>query len=447
MLNKKLDLYLKENYYPFHMPGSKRTNMLRNDLPYGRDLTEIDGFDNLNDPKDIFVSMENRLSKIYDVNKTIISTNGSTSGLLSVIRALTYDNQNILIERSSHKAVYNACELNKLDVSYIDIITNEISAIVDINYDDFEKKISSKNFSCVVITSPSYEGYILDLDKIYKLCNKHSTKLVVDMAHGSHFPLTDCYNISFDVAITSFHKNLSALTPAAAVLVNDLDIYDEVKRNMAIFQTSSPSYVILQSIDEMIEKFSTFNKLYENLMNNLLYLYSQDFKNLQVVDCDSKDSTKILVSTNNTNISGRELARKLKEEKIEIEMTYPNYVLLISTIFDRKDGFDKLIKALYKIDKSITKLSNKSNFTFKIPRKSMEIYECIHSNKKIYKLYDSIGKICGDFIYAYPPGIPMLVPGELIDEDIIKNIKFLLANNINMNFSDENISCINWQNL
>ncbi|EGC82599.1 hypothetical protein HMPREF9290_1404 [Anaerococcus prevotii ACS-065-V-Col13] len=146
MLNKKLDLYLKENYYPFHMPGSKRTNMLRNDLPYERDLTEIDGFDNLNDPKDIFVSMENWLSKIYDVKKTIISTNGSTSGLLSVIRALTYDNQNILIERSSHKAVYNACELNKLDVSYIDIITNEISAIVDINYDDFEKKYLVKIF-------------------------------------------------------------------------------------------------------------------------------------------------------------------------------------------------------------------------------------------------------------------------------------------------------------
>ncbi|WP_255263183.1 hypothetical protein [Anaerococcus prevotii] len=73
----------------------------------------------------------------------------------------------------------------------------------------------------------------------------------------------------------------------------------------------------------------------------------------------------------------------------------------------------------------------------------MEIYECIHRNKKNYKLYDSIGKICGDFIYAYPPGIPILVPGELIDEDIIKNIKFLLANNINMNISDENISCIN----
>ena len=212
---------------------------------------------------------------------------------------------------------------------------------------------------------------------------------------------------------------------------------------MAIFQTSSPSYVILQSIDEMIEKFSTFNKLYENLMNNLLYLYSQDFKNLQVIDCDSKDNTKILVSTNNTNISGRELARKLKEKKIEIEMAYPNYVLLISTIFDRKDGFDKLIKALYKIDKSTTKLSNKSNFIFKIPRKSMEIYECIHRNKKNYKLYDSIGKICGDFIYAYPPDIPILVPGELIDEDIIKNIKILLANNINMNISDENISCIN----
>ena len=212
---------------------------------------------------------------------------------------------------------------------------------------------------------------------------------------------------------------------------------------MAIFQTSSPSYVILQSIDEMIEKFPSFHKMYDNLINNLLYLYKNDFKNLQVIDSSLKDKSKILISTNKTNISGSELASLLREEKIEIEMAYPNYVLLISTIFDRKEGFIRLTDALNKIDRNITNLDQKSSFTFKIPQKSLEIYECIHRNKKIYKLYDSIGKICGDFIYAYPPGIPILVPGELIDEDIIKNIKFLLANNINMNISDENISCIN----
>src|SRR5699024_4737223 len=124
MLNENLDLYLNEGYYPFHMPGSKRSKILRSDLPYRRDLTEIYGFDNLNDPEDIFIQMEERLAQIYRVNKAIISTNGSTSGILSTIRAFTRDRKNILIQRSSHKSVYNACELNSLNVSYINIVTD-----------------------------------------------------------------------------------------------------------------------------------------------------------------------------------------------------------------------------------------------------------------------------------------------------------------------------------
>ena len=259
MLNEKLDLYLKEGYYPFHMPGSKRSKILRSDLPYRRDLTEIYGFDNLNDPEDIFIQMEERLAQIYRVNKAIISTNGSTSGILSTIRALCRDNKNILIQRSSHKSVYNACELNSLNVSYINIVTDEQLAIKDIDYENLEEKLKEKNYQALVLTSPSYEGYLLDLKRIYKLCRENNTKLILDMAHGSHLPLTNLYDNSFDLAITSFHKNLSALTPSAAVLINDMEYFDEIKRNMAIFQTSSPSYVILQSIDEMIEKFESFD--------------------------------------------------------------------------------------------------------------------------------------------------------------------------------------------
>ena len=108
MLNKKLDEYLKSDYYPFHMPGSKRTDILRKDLPYQRDLTEIDGFDNLNDPKDILLELNKKIADIYGVKDAIISTNGSTCGILAAIRALTYQNKNILIQRTSHKAVYNA---------------------------------------------------------------------------------------------------------------------------------------------------------------------------------------------------------------------------------------------------------------------------------------------------------------------------------------------------
>lgn len=442
MLNDKLDLYFNEGYYPFHMPGSKRSKILRSDLPYRRDLTEIYGFDNLNDPEDIFIQMEERLAQIYRVNKAIISTNGSTSGILSTIRALCRDNKNILIQRSSHKSVYNACELNSLNVSYINIVTDNQLAIKDIDYGNLEEKLKEENYQVLVLTSPSYEGYILDLKKVYKLCRENKTKLILDMAHGSHLPLTKYYDNSFDVAITSFHKNLSALTPSAAVLINDMEYFVEIKRNMAIFQTSSPSYVILQSIDEMIERFESFNSLYKDLEDNIDDLYELKLDNLELVDNPTKDRTKLLISTKNTNISGSDLEKLLRKDKIEIEMSYPDYALLISTIFDTKEGFDRLKKSLRRIDGLLKKENKSYRLDLPIPQKKLEIYEAINYKKKNVKLVNSIGKIAGEFVYAYPPGSPIIAPGEIIEGEILSTIHYMLNNNIHLNIKDEYISVI-----
>lgn len=442
MLNEKLDLYLKEGYYPFHMPGSKRSELLRSDLPYRRDLTEIYGFDNLNDPEDIFVEMEEKLARIYGVKKAIISTNGSTSGILSTIRALCRNNKNILIQRSSHKSVYNACELNSLSVSYINIVTDEQLAIKDIDYENLEEKLKEKNYQALVLTSPSYEGYLLDLKRIYKICRKNRTKLILDMAHGSHLPLTSLYDNSFDVAITSFHKNLSALTPSAAVIINDMEYFDEIKRNMAIFQTSSPSYVILQSIDEMIEKFESFGPLYKKLENKLDDLYRLKLDYLKIIDSTEKDRNKILISTKNANISGSDLEKLLREDKIEIEMSYPDYVLLISTIFDTEEGFDRLKKSLLRIDGLLGRKTKSYRLDLPIPQKKLEIYESINCKKKYVKLEDSLGKIAGEFVYAYPPGSPIIAPGEIIDSEILSTFTYMIDNNIHLNIKDEYISVL-----
>ncbi|WP_282929940.1 aminotransferase class V-fold PLP-dependent enzyme [Anaerococcus sp. Marseille-Q7828] len=436
MLNEKLDQYLREDYYPFHMPGSKRTNILREDIPYKRDLTEINGFDNLNDPKDIFCQMEEKIADIYQVEDAIISTNGSTCGILSTIRALTYENKNILIQRSSHKSVYNAIELNNLKSDYINVIIDNMGAIIDIDYKDLEEKLSNKDYAAIVITSPSYEGYYLDLGKIYDIAKIYSTPLIVDMAHGSHSILTDKYYNDFDIAITSFHKNLSALTPSSGVLINNKDYSKEIRRNMAIFQTSSPSYVILQSIDEMIDKFPEFYHKYSDLEKNLDAIYELNLDHLEIVHDNKKDRSKILVSTANTDIDGFILEEMLRDRKIEIEMSYPTYALLIASIFDSKIGFDRLQDALMDIDKRIKKSTNNFYFSYKIPEKSLEISETIVKGKSTVNIGDSAGKICGQFVYAYPPGIPILSPGEVIDKDIISTMRYMTDHQTKLNIGD-----------
>lgn len=444
MLNEKLDQYLREDYYPFHMPGSKRTNILRDDIPYKRDLTEIYGFDNLNDPQDIFCQMEEKLADIYQVEDAIISTNGSTSGILSTIRALTYDNKNILIQRSSHKSVYNAIELNNLKSDYINVVLNNVGAIIDIDYEDLEDKLSKKKYGVIIVTSPSYEGYYLNLEKIYEITRKNSTPLIVDMAHGSHSILYGNYNNYFDIAITSFHKNLSALTPSSAVLINNMDYSKEIRRNMAIFQTSSPSYVILQSIDEMIDKFTEFYHMYSDLGKNLDEIYKLNLNHLKIINHDKKDKSKILISTANTNIDGFILKEMLRDRKIEIEMSYPTYALLIASIFDSKIGFDRLQSALIDIDNSIKYSRNNFYFAYKIPKKSMEISETIGKEKSAISIGDSAGKICGQFVYAYPPGIPILSPGEVIDKDIISTMKYMTDHQTKLNI-DDTILILDWQ--
>ena len=442
MLNKIIDDYLKENYYPFHMPGHKRSKLLNSKIGYGRDFTEIDGFDNLNDPKEVFVEMEKKIAQIYNVKDAIISTNGSTSGILATIRAVTSENKNILIERSSHKAVYNACLINELNVDYLTVMTNEIGAIVNILYDELEDKLKSKKYACLVITSPSYEGYILDTERIYNLCKKYKTKLILDMAHGSHLFLTGEYRKTFDIAITSFHKNLPALTPAAALLINDDKISDKLRFAMSIFQTSSPSYLVLQSIDYILENINELRTLNKNLQRNLCDLYKLNLENLSLIDSKNKDKSKILISTKNTNINGKKLAQLLKKEKIEVEMAYPSYALLIATLFDTDEGFNLLKKALVKIDKEIISMDNNYNFTYKSPQKIYEIYLAMIKKSDLVPLEKSKGKIAADFTYAYPPGIPILAPGELISEEILENINNLTQNNININLYQNLISVL-----
>lgn len=442
MLNKLIDEYLNENIYPFHMPGHKRSKILNPNIGYGRDFTEIDGLDNLNDPKEVFVEMEKKIAEIYKVKEAIISTNGSTSGILASIRAIKKNKKNILIQRSSHKAVYNACLINKLKVDYLDIKTNDIGAIVDISYKYLENQLKTKNYAALVITSPSYEGYLLNIEKIYNLCKDNNTKLVLDMAHGSHLFLTGEYKNTFDIAITSFHKNLPALTPGAAVLVNDEKIIKDLRFAMSIFQTSSPSYLILQSIDYILENLGKMKNLNEKLSKNLDNLYKLNLKNLKLIDSKNKDRSKILISTKDTNINGKELGDLLKKEKIEVEMAYPSYVLLIASLYDSDLAFELLKKALIKIDKTLGQINVSYNFSYIRPKKIYEIYEAMEKESLLINIKDAEGKIAAGFTYAYPPGIPIIAPGELIDKNVLENINNLLANNINLNIEENSISVL-----
>lgn len=428
MLNEKLDLYIEEDYYPFAMPGHKRNKKILNKkISYDRDITEIRDFDNLNDPKSLFKNMEKKLGQIYNADDFIISTNGSTCGILATLRALTKNNKNILVQRNSHKSVFNAIEVFNLDPDYIRVKIDENDMAYDIDYEDLKEKIDNKSYSLIFITSPSYEGYMVNLKKIQKIIEDKNIFLVLDMAHGSHTVLSAYKdNFSYDLAITSFHKNLSALTPASGIIIKNKNIDNkEIRRNMAIFQTSSPSYLISGSIDDMIDKFPRFFDLRDDLVKNLNSFYQTKLENLKFINSKNKDISKIVISCKNTNINGNDLADLLYKEKIEIEMTSATYVILISSIFDTKEGFDRLKNALIKIDKKIKYKKSDYSFEFIECEKKYSISESFSKKSNLLDLEKSKGKISASYIYAYPPGIPLLIPGEIVNQKIIDQIKYL----------------------
>lgn len=448
MLNEKLDLYIKEDYYPFAMPGHKRNKkFLNKKISYDRDITEIRDFDNLNNPKSLFKNMEKKLAQIYDANDFIISTNGSTCGILASLRALTKNNKKILVQRNSHKSVFNAIEVFDLDADYIKVKIDENDIAYDIDYEDLKEKIEKNSYSLIFITSPSYEGYMVDLKKIKKIIGDKNIFLIIDMAHGSHTILSAYKdNFSYDLAITSFHKNLSALTPASGIIIKNKNIdKKEIRRNMAIFQTSSPSYLISGSIDDMIEKFPSFFDLWDDLVVNLNSLYQTKLKNLKFINSKNKDISKILISCKNTNINGNDLADLLYKEKIEIEMASATYVILISSIFDTKEGFDRLKNALIKIDKKIKYKKSDFSFDFVECEKKYSISESFLKENLLDKIEKSQGKISAAYVYVYPPGIPLLIPGEIINQKIIDQIKYLDSIGFDLSLDDFSIPLINWQ--
>lgn len=426
MLFDELKNYLEKDIYAFHMPGHKRNKRFNTNLGYGYDITEIDKFDNLNNPTGILRQSEKDCAKIYNVKDSIFSVNGSTCGILSVIRSLTKNNKNVLISRSSHKSVYNAMELCNLNPSYILPNYSNIGFFKEIDVNILEDKLKEENYAFVMITSPTYEGYLSNLSKIRKLCHRYNTYLVIDAAHGSHIGFLESQDFiatNCDVSIMSFHKNLSGLTQTAVININNENIdIAEIRRNMAIFQSSSPSYILINSICNLVAEFNLYYDMFKPLDKRLDEIYKEKYKFLEIIDDINKDRSKILISTKKSNITGFDLQRLLKDEKIEIEYSSRNFALLISTIFDSKEGFTRLKNALRKIDNIIESGENEINFSYEIPDKVYNINKAINKKSIEIPIENSNNLISHEYIYSYPPGIPIIAPGERINYEILKNL-------------------------
>lgn len=467
-LYNKLVEYSKDNYYPMHMPGHKRNQKIQKMMnPYEIDITEIEGFDNLHDPEDILKEAMNRAAKIYGSEHTYFLINGSTVGILAAISACTKKGDTILVARNCHKSVYNAIYLNELQPVYIyPQIQQDYGINGGISPEKIEEMlIKYKKIKAIVVTSPTYEGIVSDIGSIAKIAHQYKIPLIVDEAHGAHLGFHKSFPKSSiergaDVVIHSVHKTLPALTQTALLHVNG-NIVDtrEITRYLGIYESSSPSYVLMASIDQCMELLDEssnelFSKYAEQLVDfhQSLCLSKIKLINKKIIgDCDiyDLDTSKIVISVKDTNITGEELYNiLLKKYKIQMEMVSKDYVIAMTSICDQKEGYLRLALALQEIDQNIVLLkegndtcnsrnsgingdngNNDNNEnrkrrpleTTKLKRK-YTVYEAETYPAESVLLEDSIGRVSGEYAYLYPPGIPIIVPGEVIDEAIIEKL-------------------------
>lgn len=432
--------YNKKNIYPFHMPGNKRQGEF-NQL----DFTEVDGLDNLYHPEGIYKESLDRIKNLYSTKESYILVNGSTVGILSAITGCAKKGGNILMARNCHKSVYNVVEIWDLSPTYL-MPKSVHSFMGEILSSDVEDALNSNpKITVCIITSPTYEGIVSDIKSIAEICHNHNVTLIVDEAHGSHLMFDDYFpnsatELGADVVIQSTHKTLTSLTGTGLLhICSDKVSKDIIKKRLMTFQTSSPNYLMVASVDrcicEIIEKGKELFSAYRKRINNF-YLECGKLKNLSIYkgkNAFAFDKSKIVILTQNTDISGTELQKILREKYlIETEMASADYIIAMTSIYDTDEGFSRLINALKDIDKNCTYIEKKNITLNHIPKIKIKPCKVEDMKKEFIDIENCCGKVSGEYIYAYPPGIPIISIGEVFDEKAVNTIKYLIEKGVNV---------------
>lgn len=491
----KLKNYSNSDYYAFHMPGHKRNqDLMDGTSPYRIDITEIDGFDDLHHAEGILKEAQERAARVYHASETHFLVNGSTVGILSAILGTTEKGDSILVARNCHKSVYHAIYLNELDPVYLyPKFDTELGLSTEIDAEDVQKALEEHpEIRAVMIVSPTYDGVVSDIEKIAEIVHTAGCPLIVDEAHGAHFGFDPYFPKSAnvygtDLVINSLHKTLPALTQTALLHVNgELVNRGKVKQYLDMLQTSSPSYILMASIDACIGLLEETQKKdfqedtkedvsekqldvisdckYKNIFSeyaariDTLRKELKELKYLKIIqteNTDRYDRSKFVISVKHAPMSSHELYEVLLHKyHLQMEMLAGTYVLAMTTVGDTQEGLDRLRDALLEIDKEIeakidTELSAKTEqedgnlnqaksaqqirpaaIDTDLPlsgrqpslEKVWTIAEAVNRRDKIEKrsFEDSAGCISLEYAYLYPPGSPLIVPGERISKEAVE---------------------------
>ncbi len=438
--------------YPLHMPGHKRRMAPAPDLPYTWDLTEVEGVDDLHEAEGILAQAMARTATLWGADRSWYLVNGSTCGILAAIHAAVPFGGSLLCARNCHKSVYHAIQLGHLHPHWLlPPVDPDFGIYGSLPPQAVARALDAHpEASCLVLTSPTYEGVLSDLKAIADLCHARNIPLIVDEAHGAHYlPLAAPWGwrggavaAGADLVIQSPHKTLPSLTQTALLHLNG-DRIDPaaVEQALDLFETSSPSYPLMASLDGCTgilahrgeslfaawrQRLDRFSAAVRPLQGLRVFCHGTDRpENHPTVF--AQDPGKLLVSGRGAGYTGAGLAKLLRERfGFETEMSCGENLLAMTSICDEETALDRFAAALLALDRRAGSIPSAPALPEPGEAK-MTIAQALAAPGEAVAWEDAAGRVAAEYLWAYPPGVPLIVPGEVLEPAMLAACRGLEA--------------------
>lgn len=419
-----LKKYAQSGTLRCHMPAHKGYSGIPElSAMYALDITEIAGADSLFEADGIIAQSEKNMSELYGTAGTVYSAGGSTLCIQTMLYIMKSENRKIFAVRNVHRAFLNAVALLDLDVKWI---LPEYSGSIlsgNITLSDVENALKNcSEPSAVYVTSPDYTGKTADISALSEICHRYGARLLVDNAHGAHlkFLPEDIHPITLgaDMCCDSAHKMLPALTGSAMLHTSVPEYVSILKQAMNMFSSTSPSYLIMMSLDLCNRYIS--DKIRSDIKNNLIYIENFRSKFSDRLLFADGEPFHITIKAGESGLDGNELAELLRKNGAECEYSDKSLVILLMSPVCTKHDYEKLSCALTVAIMECKKIPPYTiDFEMKLPERITSIHDAVFSECETIPVEKAEGRICASVKVPCPPAVPIVASGERIDRNSI----------------------------
>lgn len=445
-----LSCYTKKQSIRFHMPGHKANDKIRFNEKlkknlFNWDVTEIPGLDNLHEPKGVILKSEKLLAKLYGAKRSFFLVNGSTSGNISMMGAAVSPNQKLIVSRASHRSVLSGLILTGADPIYVmPKFDRELGVFTQPSVNDIKNTINkAPDARAIILTNPVYQGFCPDIKSACLIAGQNNINVLVDEAHGPHFALSPLLphsagDFDVDAWVQSPHKILCSLTQSAWLHIKGQKMnINKVMSWLELMTSTSPSYILMASLDltralmqdegkELIEYTLELAQHARHQINKFSPFYCVGSEVVGKRGIFDIDLSRLMVNVSSVGYTGH-MVQEILIDKYNIYPEYSDFynVYFLLSFSNTKKDIKHLVKAL-SCFKERCKLKDLPKPPYILPNKVMKPKEAFFKDGEFLPLKDCIGRIIKKELILYPPGIPIVMPGEVLDKNHVEYILQIL---------------------